>query len=191
MSKLYVTNVSRQRGMFVANVAERGRITMELPIGRQMQVGGDLNPIQIESILQHFAKYGIGLAEEALRDQKVTPWVFSLDRPLKQSQIELLMNQNEGLLVKRGQDMRRRMAVAINSELDRHVQQLNRDFIREGMRADMEELEITVTEQPTAGGKPDGDNLIQEGVLLDKSMPERAPPVITEKRPRSNRHRSG
>ena len=181
--QLYVTNVSSQNHVFTAMVPEKGRVTVTIPIGRQKPIGRNLNTPQIESILTHYGRYGMVSADEALKDERVVPLVYSLDTPIKQPVIERLMRQNQGLLIKKGQEARRRMAVAINNELDKHIQKMN----QEGLGANLEQTEILIDEVETKEGKPEGDNLVREGILLDKSLDPRAAPVISDKKLRNRR----
>jgi hypothetical protein len=86
--------------------------------GRQEAIGGDLNEAQKNSIIKQLSVFGLQPAEEVNRLNGLTPYIYSVDRPVSKAQIDKAFNHNQGILAKDGRQRRERAAIAAGAAIE-------------------------------------------------------------------------
>ena len=154
--KIFIANCTKQDNLFAYRIPETAGVkTQAIRMGSQAQIPGELNHIQVEGIIEQHRIYGLVTVEEFERMKVFVPFVASIDRPVKEETIRRVMALNTGVLVKRGQDMRREAALAVNA------------VIEQGSTA-IETLEMSVEEEHQ-GSFTDRDAM-SEGVRVSRGF---------------------
>lgn len=150
MSKLYVANVMRQTalvyyrldigsdGGMLQNTRFREPKFQSIPSGRQIPLGGDLHISQIEDIINQMNTYGMVGTVEIDRMRGIVPYVYSIDTPVSQRDIQKGLDHNAGIRVTQGQERRKKAAVAANDVL---INRITEDQLSQG-------VETTAAEEP-------------------------------------------
>lgn len=155
MGKLFIANCTKQFQDFTYTLPERpGVITQRIGPGGQLAIYGDLNPLQIESILAQHANYGLVPAVEVDRAKEFVGLCFSIDTPVKMPKIEKMLDHNDQMLRKRGEEIRDRSAIALNQAVEAAtapLKSLELEFIQEKGRDDAPIVESHVRVQREPG----------------------------------------
>jgi hypothetical protein len=142
--------------MFAYCIPEMAGVkTQAIRMGSQVPIPGELNPMQVDAIIEQHRIYGLVTVEEFERMKAFVPFVASVDRPVKMETIQRVMALNTGVLVKRGQDMRKEAAVAVNAAI-------------EEITPSIETLEMSVEEE-RQGSFSDRDAM-SEGVRVSRGF---------------------
>lgn len=138
--KLYISNCTQQVQDFVYRLPETsGTRTQRIDIGGQIIVSGDLNPTQIDSILDQHAKYGLVSVDEVDRTRPFIGLCFSVDKPVIMDKVRRAMEHNTTVLNDRGRQLREEAAIFVNNQ------------INDGTNGALSSLEMSVTEKPVVG----------------------------------------
>ena len=176
MSKMYVANASIQRHEFIYRIPEQQkqrRLTIE-PMS-QVKLADDLNPEQIQSIIEQHEHYGFASTAEIKSGtvkKNFTRLCYSVDQPVSSILIEALSRSNIAVLDATGRALRQQAAIASNEAV---VRQLDNQR-HEGLEADVGKFEMTVQEEEPRGGydRPTSD-IVAEGFRVNNAeTPSRA-----------------
>ena len=135
MSRLFVANVSRKEHIVCyrldfdkdGNLKDGNRRfqmakQQKIPAGRQVQIGGDFHPSQITDIVDQLVPYGmIGVVDTGRLDGRVHELIYNTDKPVPTSVMEKVRDNNAGVLVGQGRDLRKKAAVATNETVQKVV----------------------------------------------------------------------
>lgn len=129
--------------------------------GKQDVIGGDLYESQVDSIINQLKVFGLMPADEVNRLTKLTPYIYSKDRPISKAAIDKAFNHNQGILAKQGKVRREEAAIAAASviqsdEAKISIEQVTESelggpSITEGYRVDKTEAGLEGSER--RGGK--------------------------------------
>ena len=128
--------------------------------GKQAAIGGDLYPGQVDSIIEQLKVFGLMPADEVNRLTKLTPYIYSKDRPITRAAIEKAFNHNQAVLSKQGKSRREEAAIAAAVAIN----------------SDEAKISIEQVTESELGGES-----IAEGYTVDKTAP---PPGEAAKRRR-------
>lgn len=166
MAKLYVANVTPQHQVinyrldFRVDGERDGRVVIPpkssppIPPGRQMPIGGDLHPSQIQSIMEQLEPYGL-IAEAEIgrmpQGRKVT-FVCNIDREVSAESIRQAHAHNTGVKVQDGKERRQRAAIAASEVISKTVED---QTAQTGLPAPMREFDLSVEQQePSENDNP-------------------------------------
>lgn len=158
MTVMFVANCTKQVREFIFKIPEGGLRRQTIPIGQQIKVAGIDNDEQIKAIVEQYQRYGMMTVADAIKAKTFTGLIYSLDKPVKVENMEIVLSNNDAQLVKQGQQIRKEAAIAAANSADEHARSVG---------GELKATETTITEVPKNGGEP----TIQEGVLVDKSAP--------------------
>lgn len=147
---LYIGNLTRQNVEFAYRVIdENSGIRMQrIPIGRQIRVAGNLNQPQIDSIVEHHAKYGMRPVSEVKSSKSFVGLCYS-DRPISVNSIMLGMELNNGVLIARGKAMRQEAAVAAHNTIEHNM--------AETQIGNLQDFKVTIEQEERKGGAGEFD----------------------------------
>ena len=178
MSKLFVANCTRQHqeihfrldinseGNQEQNARFQPAKRMTIPPGRQVPLGGDLHITQVTDIIDQLRRFGLVGTVGVPRLKTMAPFVCSIDKAVPESIIRQVMDSNAGILIREGQERRKRAAVAMNETVANAVAE---KFAAEGIPSEAKqdvEIEIEQVEQSEAGEKR-----IEEGFRIKADAP--------------------
>lgn len=163
--KMYVANATKQKIDFAYRLPEiNGARVQQIPIGGQIQLTGELNQLQVDSIIEQFGKYGMISVDEVDRSKAFTGLCYSIDKFVPVSKIMQAVRVNESVLQERGQLIRKESAIAENNRIEQIMQE-------SGIPGELRKLELTVQEEKA---RDDGDQF-SEGVKVTRNEPESLP----------------
>lgn len=172
MPKLYVANVSRQNVEFNYRMPGQNGVKMvPIHIGTQVVIHGELDTNEIDSILEQHVPYGLVAADTIRGDTPYVGLCYAIDKAVRVNQMLVAMDHNQEVLHDRGRQMRQQAAVATNSIIDKHLQEINSE-------STLQELEVTIEEERKPG-TDDSSERIREGTTVNKNAPppgKNAPP---------------
>lgn len=114
--KLFVANLSKHNFHFTYRLPERQVIAMDIPIGFQKQIGGDMESADIQRIVGHYAKYGMLPAREIPNLRQWTALCYSVDAPVDLDTFYEGYERNDAELTARSEETRAETAVAISAQ---------------------------------------------------------------------------
>lgn len=149
MSTIYIGNASKQRFIFEYWLPEsKRRVSLEIPIGTQVKLAGNLTMKDIDAIIEQHRKYGLISETEIERTRVFCGICYATDRPISVRKLTVLMGRNEQVLVSRGQEVRKRLALAVNDQLQTNLES--------GRRPEtMKNFDLSVIENEPKGGYRD------------------------------------
>ena len=154
--KMYVANCTKQARDFTYRLPDKGNRMQRIEIGQQIQVAGDLSQPEVDSIVDHYAMYGMNPVDEARKARGTfTGLCFSIDKPVAIENMQIVLQLNDQVLTQRGQQQRKEAAVATSKAI--------MDNGDQGLTG----LETTIVEVKKDGGEPE----VQEGVRVDTTAP--------------------
>jgi hypothetical protein len=122
--RLYVANCTQQIQQFMYRVPETdgamagGMRVQPIEIGQQIAVTGDLNKIQVDSIINQHKKYGLIPVEEVDRNRAFAGLCYSIDKPVPVNKLLYVMQVNRTVLDLRGKKTRLEAAIAVNQQVE-------------------------------------------------------------------------
>lgn len=170
--QLYVANCTKQDHDFTYRIPEEAGVKKQkIPAGTQIPVfAKGLNKMQIDSVVEHHAKYGLVSFDEIDRTRPFVGLCYAVDRPIPINSILKAMEHNDGVLTKLGQQIRKDAAVATNAA------------IVDGTDANLRSLEMSVVEEESPNGAPEGRKLLAEGVRVEPDPADAGKPKTRKKR---------
>lgn len=199
MSILYIANVTKSRHEFMYTVPElddsngRPMAAIRQPIdpGGQIRVSRELNPFQLESVINHHRQFGMICVDEVSRSRTYAPLVYQVDKPVTYEKIVEALHRNDMVLERRGEDMRRDAAIAVTNSIQRTMRE-------EQIPGTLTNLEMSVDEEER-GDRPDELHPVAHGVRVSplaqpgiiesvpvaRGAPRTDPPVTRSRRRRS------
>lgn len=155
--KMYIANCSNQNQEFIYRLPEAPAPRMQpIPIGRQVEISGDLTTKDIEAIIHQHARYGLVSVSDIDRTRPFTGLCWS-DKPISVDKIKRLWLHNQGVLTERGKEQREAAAVATMEKIEQETPGALRS------------LEMSTEEAPTdANPNPD----FREGVRVTTDAEE-------------------
>ena len=156
--KMFIANCTKQARDFAYRLPDKGGRMQRIEIGQQIQVAGDLSQPEVDSIIDHYARYGMKSVADARRARgSFTGLCYSLDKPVEIENMQIVLQINDQVLTDRGQQARKEAAVATSAAIMRNGDQ--------GLQA----LETSIVEVKKDGSEPE----VQEGVRVDVTAPEK------------------
>ena len=181
MARMYVANASIQRHQFTYRIPEQSKQrTQTIEPMSQVMLADDLNPEQIQAVVEQHERYGFASTTEIKSGtvkKKFTRLCYSVGQPVSSLMIEALSNSNISVLDISGKAMRQQAAIASNDAVVRTLDSQR----HEGLEADVNKFEMTVQEEEPRGGydRPSAD-IVAEGFRI--SNESRAHPAKRGKR---------
>lgn len=114
--KLFVANLSKHNFHFTYRLPEKQVIAIDIPIGFQKQIGGDMSGAEIQHIVGHYAKYGMLPAREIQNLRQWTALCYSVDAPVDLDTFYEGYERNDTELTARSEETRAETAVAISAQ---------------------------------------------------------------------------
>lgn len=160
------------QSMFVANcTAQIQDFTFRLPESTKLhaqpiEIGGqielkNLNPLQIEAIVQHHGKYGMVHVGEIDRTKPFVGLCYNLDKPITVPRMQAAINHNFEVLEERGEEQRAAAAIATHQRIE-----------QEG--SPIRALEMEVIEEKGGSlisGVDNPHKPIAKGIRVDRTSP--------------------
>lgn len=172
--KMFVANGTRQHINFMYRLPETNKTREQtIRVGEQIQVSGDLNQVDIDSIIAQHAVYGLVRSDEIDRKGQKPTMCYQLDKPIHPSVIKRLEMINQGILDQRGAEARQNAAIVMANELGADMQR---------KQSNLSGFEVDVVEQPRSGAS--ADDLVKETVVMTKEGQEPPKPKATTRRRR-------
>lgn len=170
--KLYIGNATRQVIDFkywVPGVkSPRSQI---IPIGGQIMVGGstsDWSQADIDKIVAQHVVYGLVSLAEADKQKSFSGMCWSVDQPIPPHKLMRLIDLNQGLLKRRGEEIQKMAALA-------SAQRLQNDLQEQQIPENLTTLETSVAEvdPPNDGSyQPVGEGVRVELSNTDDGAPK-------------------
>lgn len=127
MAKLYVANCTKHIQMFMYSVPEeKGMRTQRIEIGGQTLIYQDSSMDVISYIIGQHEPYGLIASNEVPRTKAFIGLCYGIDRPVDIERILTAAEQNDDVLVRRGQEIRRDTAAMFSNRLTEDVGDLER-----------------------------------------------------------------
>ena len=127
MAKLYVANCTKHIQMFMYSVPEeKGMRTQRIEMGGQTLIYQDSSMDVISYIIGQHEQYGLVSSNEVPRTKAFIGLCYSLDRPVDIEKIMTAVEQNDDVLIKRGQEIRKDTAAMFSNRLTEDVGELER-----------------------------------------------------------------
>src|ERR1700740_2918007 len=130
MSKLFIANCTMQvqrvmyrldvndDGVLVQNSNMRAAKHQDVPVGRQVSLGGDMTGPQIQYIVDQLSKFGLcGTVDRNRLPSAVVPYLFSIDKPVSENDIRAVFAHNKGALKMDGETRLQQSAIAATQVL--------------------------------------------------------------------------
>lgn len=144
--KLWVANTSKQQHKFLFREHESGKVVpVQIPIGQQRQIGGDMTDTAVESIIAHHGIYGMRRAKEIRNYRGYVGLAYSIDEPVDLRTFYEREEANTEALNKASQELREETAAAI-------ANQTSETLGTEVKRAEIEVVEKTEGTPRVASG---------------------------------------
>jgi hypothetical protein len=144
--RLYIANCTQQVQTFMYRTPEEsgamsgGVRVQPIEIGNQIIIPGDLNQIQIDSIVSQHRKYGLIAVDEVDRNKAFAGLCYSIDKPVSISKLLYVIQNNKKLMDERGRKTRLEAAIAVNQQVETN------------MSDQLKKLEIEVKEEKSGSG---------------------------------------
>jgi hypothetical protein len=136
MAKLYIANCTKHVQMFMYAVPEeKGHRTQRIEMGGQILIYQDAALDTIKYIIGQHEQYGLISSNEVPRTKTFIGLCYSIDRPVDIDRVLTAAEQNDDVLVRRGQEIRRDTAAIFANRLTEDV-------------GDLERARIDITEAP-------------------------------------------
>jgi hypothetical protein len=130
--KIFVGNATRQYRTFAYRVPESGRPrTQDIPMGGQIQLTGDFSQNEVDAIVDQHRKYGLIEVKDIDRRKSFAGLCYQIDKPIRVSELQTAMVIRTEVLVERGKETRKAVALASAANLE---QQLSDQERPEGLR---------------------------------------------------------
>lgn len=154
--KMFVANCTKQARDFSYRLPDKGGRMQRIEIGQQIQVAGDLSQPEVDSVVDHYSRYGMLSVADARKSRgQFVGLVYSIDEPVKIENMQIVLQKNDDVLTQRGQEQRKEAAVATSAAIMQNGEQ--------GLKG----LETSITEVRKDGGEAE----VQEGVRVDPTAP--------------------
>jgi hypothetical protein len=179
--RLYIANCTQQVQTFMYRTPEEsgamsgGMRVQHIEIGAQIPITGDLNKIQIDSIVAQHSKYGLISVDEVDRNKAFAGLCYSIDKPVPISKLLYVMQNNKKLMDERGRKTRLEAAIAVNQQVENN------------MADQLKKLEIEVKEEKSGSG-PEHEP-VNEALRVTRS--EDPTPIKEANQSRRGRQRNG
>lgn len=117
--KLFVANLSKHNQRFLWQMPEKIRINvLDIPIGQQRQVGGDLSQSEIDLIVKHHSRYGMRKASEVPNLREYAALCYSVDAPVDLDRFYDGYERNDAELEARSEELRAETAAVIANQTE-------------------------------------------------------------------------
>lgn len=170
--KMYIANATKQKFDFMYRLPETtGLRVQNIPIGGQIQITGELLPIQVDAIIEQHAKYGMVSVDEVDRSKSFTGLCYSIDKPIPVSKIMTAVRLNTDVLQERGRQIRQEAAIAENNRIEQSMREND-------IPGELKALNVSVQEEKE---RPDGEQ-VSEGIRVTRSDPQNEQPKPKQRR---------
>jgi hypothetical protein len=117
--KMYVANLTKQVQSFCYRLPEgRSPRQQEIAIGGQTLLSGDLTKMEVDSIIEQHAKYGLVDVAEIDRTKPFAGLCYSIDKPISVEKIRRGLAHNDDVLVDRGRQTQKEAALAVARQVN-------------------------------------------------------------------------
>jgi hypothetical protein len=141
MGKLYIANTTQQVQDFQARIPEISQIVrVVVPIGGQVPIPMELNPLQIEAIVEQHSRYGLVAVSEIDRTKDFIGLCFQVDKPINVERVKYAAVHNFEVLEKRGDQIRKEAAVSVSNAVEEQTKQIGSLDLK-AMEFSVEEVE--------------------------------------------------
>ncbi|HUZ33887.1 MAG TPA: hypothetical protein VMV19_17535 [Xanthobacteraceae bacterium] len=176
---LYIGNATKQRLQFEFRLPDKSRVSRDIQTGTQTGFR-DLKDAEIDAIIAQHRRYGMVSVEQVKDAKGKVDYIYSIGRPIKTEVLVMLSARNDGVLIVRGRETRKRLAIAINENLNHNLASNNRVERVAG-------FDLTVVEkEPIGGYRTDIAQPVGEKIELDLGA-QASPPDSSRRRGRSRR----
>ena len=161
---LYVGNGTKQILQFEFRLKGSGRVSRTIGPGQQTGFRG-LKAEQVDEIVAQHEHYGMITADK-VKDAKVkVDYVYQIDKPINPAILDELDKRNTNVLIIRGRETRKQLAVALDKNVQTALTQQDRDERLRGF-----DLQV-VEKQPEGGYRTDIAQPVAERIEVDHSAP--------------------
>jgi hypothetical protein len=167
--RLFIGNVTPQNHVLMYRMPESDKIVQRpIQAGTQIEIGGELGPEVVDSIVAQHAPYGMIPVSEMTRVKRFHGLCYSIDKPIPRDKLTYLRDHNMGELEAQGRELRRTAAIAGNEFME--------TMLRENDRPErIEEFDLFVQEDRDADSPLPQ---ISEKIVVSRD-PERTPSSFT------------
>lgn len=115
---LFIANCTAQVQDFSYRIPESPKLhSQSIPIGGQIELK-NLNPLQVEAIIRHHAKYGMVSVGEIDRTKPFAGLCYSLGKPITINRMQAAIEHNFEVLEARGEEQRAAAAIATHQRIE-------------------------------------------------------------------------
>ena len=164
---LYIGNGTKQILQFEFRLKGSGKVSRRIGPGQQTGFR-DLKPEQVDEIIAQHERYGMIPADKVRDATAKTDYIYQIDKPINPSILDELDKRNSGVLIIRGREIRKQLAVAIDKNVQNDLQRQNRDEQLRGF-----DLQV-IEKQPEGGYRTDIAQPVAERIEVDHSPPGQA-----------------
>ena len=145
MARLFIANCKKQAEDFNYRIPEVVRTYVQnIPAGGQIEVYRDATMDILEGIIEQHRMYGLVNVSEIDRTKEFANLCYQFDKPITQNQIMYGIEHNSDVLEVRGNEMRKKAAVAINNNLERAAEESGNNKVKA--------VEVGIKEEKTDQG---------------------------------------
>ena len=190
--RLNVANTTNQNQIiyYRTHFNERGQQRFEpprqqdIPAGRQVILGGDMEMPEIETIVRQLTRYGMVGCVDVPRLKKIAPLVFNVGQPVPAEIMRRVRDVGSAIKIEQGRLRRQKAAISVSESVQRLV---NSQFVDVGypeVASDQIDVGFEQLEQSEAG-----ERRIEEGFHLRPGSDGR--PGAPSKKPMGRLNKSG
>lgn len=118
MTKLYIANCTKQHNHFHYRVIGSTRaFNQTIEAGKQVQLSGDFQQEDIDSIIQQHEAYGLIDSNRVKSARNFVGLCYSIGKPVTLNAMEVAFDQNTKLLDAQGQELRKMAALAASQTI--------------------------------------------------------------------------
>lgn len=162
MSKLFVSNTTKQHWVFHYRVPERTQIMeAKIAVGATVSIyKDDMSSEELDAIVNQLVTIGAVDAKSVDRTREFIGLCYSVDKPPKDTAIHTAIEKNDDVLAKRGHELRKEAAVAVNDALSQNG-------------SSPQELDFSIVEDRRRG--EDGGDVLDEKIEVRREGQESKP----------------
>jgi hypothetical protein len=118
MPELFIANTTKRHHDFDYRIPENPKlIRQSIRAGEQVRIGGDLRSEDIQAIIDQHIQYGLISANDVKRSADFVGLCYSIGKPVPAANVMTAFEQNDGVLTKRGEEIRKAAAIAFDASV--------------------------------------------------------------------------
>jgi hypothetical protein len=125
MPSLFIANTSKQNQIFNYRLPEHPIPKyVDIRVGTQVKIPGDLSPEAIKAIIEHATPYGLKAVNELPRNRDFVGLCYSINEPVKLDHLYSTFEQNDVVLNEKAEERREDQAAIIAQEIQNSMHEV-------------------------------------------------------------------